>query len=346
MTVKKISATIRILLNNDTIIRKENKMEIKNVIAELLKKNEKIDNIWFIACGGSLAAYYPAKIFLETESKKLRVGYMNSSEFLNSTPKQFGENSILVVTSHRGNTPETVESGKFGKAKGVPVIAVTYNKESPIVEHADYVLTYSFGEDRDVAEEKTMVGLKLALELLNQVEGYSLYDKFLDGISKIDSIVKKAKETVQKNADSFAASHKDDKTIYTMASGAGFGAAHMQSTCILMEMQWINSAALHTGEFFHGPFEIVDDNMPFMLQLSVGSTRPLDERAVRFLDKYAKRVEIIDAEKLGLGAIDSEVVDYFNHSLFNNVYAVYNKKLSEIRNHPLTTRRYMWKVEY
>ncbi|MCQ2508628.1 MAG: phosphosugar isomerase, partial [Dorea sp.] len=36
----------------------------------------------------------------------------------------------------------------------------------------------------------------------------------------------------------------------------------------------------------------------------------------------------------------------FNHSLFNNVYPIYNHALSVERQHPLSTRRYMWRVEY
>ena len=55
---------------------------------------------------------------------------------------------------------------------------------------------------------------------------------------------------------------------------------------------------------------------------------------------------MLDAKEMGLSTIDVSVVDYFNHSLFNNVYPVYNKALAAIRQHPLTTRRYMWKVDY
>ena len=44
---------------------------------------------------------------------------------------------------------------------------------------------------------------------------------------------------------------------------------------------------------------------------------------------YAKRIEVIDAKDLGLSTIDASVVDYFNHSLFTNVYPVYNKALAE-----------------
>ena len=44
--------------------------------------------------------------------------------------------------------------------------------------------------------------------------------------------------------------------------------------------------------------------------------------------------------------LNGVVVDYFNHSLFNNVYPIYNAALAEARQHPLSTRRYMWKVAY
>ena len=54
----------------------------------------------------------------------------------------------------------------------------------------------------------------------------------------------------------------------------------------------------------------------------------------------------MDAKELGLSTIDASVVDYFNHSLYNNVYVVYNQALAEARQHPLSTRRYMWKVNY
>ncbi len=144
----------------------------------------------------------------------------------------------------------------------------------------------------------------------------------------------------------YAEEYKTDKVIYTMGSGAGFGAAYMQSICIYLEMQWINSAAIHSGEFFHGPFEITDASIPFFIQIAEGPTRALDERALKFLKRYGRRIEVVDAKELGLSTIDAGVVDYFNHSLFNNVFPVYNKALADARQHPLTTRRYMWKVEY
>ncbi len=324
-------------------------MTMKEIIAEIIaakKEDGGIREVYFVGCGGSLGAFYPAKIFLETEASAIRTGWITSNEFIHNTPRALGKNSVVITASHRGNTPETVKAAQMAHEAGVPVIALTWSPDSPITKVSDYVVGYTFGDGKDIAGEKTIVGLMAAVEILNQTEGYENYDKFLDGVSKIDGIVKRARKHVEKRAQTFAEEHREDSVIYTMGSGAGYGAAYMESICIFMEMQWINSSSIHTGEYFHGPFEITDQNTAFMIQVSEGPTRALDERALTFLNQYAKRVEVLDAKELGLSTIDSSVVSYFNHSLFNNVYDVYNHALADERQHPLTTRRYMWKVAY
>lgn len=323
--------------------------QIKGIISQILAdKKDKggVKQIYFVGCGGSLGALYPAKNFMEREAMTIKTGWISSNEFVHSTPRDFGENSIAVIACHKGNTPETIAAAKLGCEKGAAVIVLTWLEESEIIPYAQYPVFYTFGDNKDIAGEKTMCALYAAVELLQQTEGYENYDLFMEGADRIDGIVKRACKHVEKKAAAFAKEYKDDKVIYTMGSGAGYGAAYMESICIFMEMQWINSSSIHSGEFFHGPFEITDTEIPFLIQVSEGTTRPLDERALKFLKTYAKRIEVVDAKDLGLSTIDGKVVDYFNHSLFNNVYPVYNKALAAERQHPLTTRRYMWKVEY
>jgi len=330
--------------------------DIHAIIAEILE-NKKDDggvkNIYFVGCGGSLGALYPAKNFIERESLTLKTGWVSSNEFVHSTPRDFGKNSIICLACHKGNTPETIAAAKLGKEKGAAVIILTWLEESEIIEFGDYIIHYSFDAspdhlagDIDYAGEKVMCALQVAVELLNQTEGYENYDKFMQGVGMITTVIRKARAHVAQRALDFAEEYKNDPIMYTMGSGAGFGAAYMENICIFMEMQWIHSGTIHTGEFFHGPFEVTDANTPFVIQISEGSTRELDERCLNFLHTYAKRIEVLDAKELGLSVIDSSVVDYFNHSLFNNVYPIYNHALAEARQHPLTTRRYMWKVEY
>jgi len=113
-----------------------------------------------------------------------------------------------------------------------------------------------------------------------------------------------------------------------------------------MEMQWLNAASIHSGEYFHGPFEVTDKETPFILLMNEGRTRALDERAKTFLGQYAEKVEVVDAKELGINTIADEVVEFFNPILFYSIMCVYRAALADVRNHPLETRRYMGKVSY
>ena len=243
--------------------------EIKNVITEILESRKEeggIKALYFVGCGGSNGALYPAKTFMERECANIKSALINSNEFVYSTPKDLGKNVIVCLSCHKGNTPETINAAKLAKEKGAAVIILTWKEESEITPFGDYIINYTFGDNKDIAGEKIICALLVAVELLNQTEGYEHYEEFMDGVGRIDGIVKHACKHVEKRAELFAKEYKDDKIIYTMASGAGYGAAYMQSICIFMEMQWIHSSSIHSGEFFHGPFEITDKEVPFVLQ--------------------------------------------------------------------------------
>lgn len=93
---------------------------------------------------------------------------------------------------------------------------------------------------------------------MHRREGYANYDKFYEALGMISNIIRNARTHVAARAEAFAEEYQNDSVIYTMGSGAAYGAAYMESICIFMEMQWLDSSSIHTGEFFHGPFEVTD----------------------------------------------------------------------------------------
>ena len=114
----------------------------------------------------------------------------------------------------------------------------------------------------------------------------------------------------------------------------------------MMEMQHKHASYVNSGDFFHGAFELVDEHTLYVMLLNEGKTRPLDERVFAFLERYAAKVEAVDARSLGIGEISPAVVDVFNPLLFYSVMTAYRDALAEVRHHPVETRRYMWKVPY
>lgn len=322
------------------------KLSPKEIVKEVIS-NKEVKSIVFVGCGASKADLYPAKYFLDQNANQLRVSHFTANEFNYATPRSVDENTVVISASLGGTTPETVQANAVAKEKGATVISLTRSVDSPLTKDADYVIYHRFSENYAAKLEKTGYCLQLAVELLNQIEGYADYDKMMVGFSKIYDLSQESAEGARSQAKKFASRFKDEKVIYVMSSGATHEVAYSSSICLLMEMQWINSGTFHAGEFFHGPFEITDKNVPFILLMNDGRTRSIDARALTFLDRFDAKTEVVDALDWGLSAyIEKEVLDYFNPFVITAVFRVYAEELAKARQHPLTKRRYMWKLEY
>lgn len=306
-----------------------------------------ITKVCFVACGGSIAAFYPARFLLEKESKTLtRIGYYTANEFVKATPEFVDQNTLVIGCSHEGKTPETVAGLKLAQEKGAATIAFTLFPETEITQYGDQTVVYSWGANVVYSQKKEALGLRLAMELLNQIENWPKYEQAMSSFERYDQVALKAREKAIPQAQKFAQENALEKVLYTVGSGAAWGSAYMECICILMEMQWIHSNCIHSGEFFHGPLEIVDTETPFLLMMGDGSTRDLDERVKTFLEKWGRKYTIIDVKDYGINVLDNEVVEFFSPLLLTAVVDVYNQNLAQVRKHPLSTRRYMWKVAY
>lgn len=305
-----------------------------------------ISEVFFVACGGSLVDLYGSRYLLASETRKLRADAYTANEFAHVTPKVLGSQSIVIVCTHSGGTAEAVASAKIAQSAGALTVTLTNNDAAKIAGFSDHNIVYEWGDDTRVTDNPMAIALALSAEVLKQMDDYADYDDFRSAIAQIDSVVDAARETVRDRLDAFAENYANESLFYVLSSGASFGHAHGFAACSLMEMQWLNASAIHSGEFFHGPFEITDEQTNFIVLLNEGRTRPLDERVIAFLARHARRYEIIDARKLGIGALPATVVEYFNPVLFYSVLSDYRQALAEVRDHPLETRRYMGKVDY
>lgn len=322
-------------------------MEPKQIIEAIKKEVPTVKSVYFVGCGASKAELYPGKYFLEANARNIRVGHYTANEFLHATPVAVDETAIVVTCSLGGTTPETVAASKKAMDLGAKVIAVTHVDGSPLAKNAHYVILHGFEKNYAAKLEKMTNVLSLAVEILNQYEGYDRYDDMQTAFGKIYDLIEKAVSFVVPAAKNFAEDYKDAPVVYVMSSGATQEVAYAFSICLLMEMQWVNSGSFHDGEFFHGPFEIVEKDVPFILLMNEGRTRALDSRALDFLNRFQAKTTVLDGKDFGLASeVPASVAEYFNPMVLSAVLRVYAEQLSIKRNHPLTQRRYMWKLEY
>ena len=323
-----------------------NASALGEALAARAADGRQIAQVFLVACGGSLVDLYPSRFFLASEGSRLRTDLYTANEFVHAVPKALGDRSVVIVCSHGGDTPESVEAARIAQARGSLTVTLTHNKSSKIAACADHNIVYEWGDESSVQNNPMAITLALCLEILQQAEGYENYDDFRKAIQQIDEVVAAARNKVRERTATFAETYRDAELFYVLSSGASYGHAYGFAICSLMEMQRLNASAIHCGEFFHGPFEVTDKQTNFIVLLNHGRTRPLDERVIAFLERYAERYEVVDARELGIGVLPESVVDYFNPVLFYSVLCVYREALAKIRHHPLATRRYMGKVKY
>lgn len=325
---------------------RETSLEDMQKLITKVTKERQITNLVFIGCGASYSELYAAYYYVKQNAIDFKTELIQANEFNYAAPAYFGEHTVAVVASLGGTTKESIAAVANAKKKGAYVLALTYQPDSALTKEADYVLQHKFFESYATKASKQKVLLTFAVELLHKVEKTANYDQMIQGLSVIDSIANKAADGADEDAEAFAQAYKNEDHIFTLASGANQGVAYSTGNFIFMEMQWIKGTVLDTAELFHGPFELALKDVPYLVFMSDGRTRHLDSRALEFLQRFDTKYTVIDAKDYWLDSqIDSSVVEYFDPMVLTAVMRKFAEHLGDARNHPLSKRRYMWKLE-
>lgn len=309
-------------------------------------------HVFFVACGGSLAIMLPTKFLLDQHSP-LTSDVCNAAEFVARAPRSLGKDTLVVLCSTTGTTRETTAAAEFARAHGATTIGLTVAPTSPLAKACDHVVGfeahYTTGIPIDAKDSNYSRIYQLVMGLVALTGGEDLTGPLIDSLQALQPAIDRAHERLAPVFADYAPRFAKEDVIYTVASGASYGAAYSFAICVLMEMQWINSQAIHANEFFHGPFEVLDGDRAFILLKGLDTTRPLEERADVFLHRYGsdENILVIDAEKLDLTGIDPRFRGNLVPLIFFDTLWRFAYKIADLRQHEmLAARRYMKKTAY
>lgn len=325
-------------------MRELHRTQIERAIVALKQKGD-VNEVYFVACGGSQAVLMGGQYLFDKESSIPSHVY-TANEFVYDTPKRLCEKSLVISCSHSGNTPETVAATKLAGEKGAFTIALSNVEGSPLWEATKYPIHYDWGKDVRDEDKNKGVLYGLLFYLLRELSPDAKWDVCLDELEKLTALTAETKEQYRKQAEVWAKKCKREKMIYTIGSGINFGEVYATAMCWFMEMQWINSGCIHSGEYFHGPFEITDDNVPFMLVKSMGNTRYMDQRVEDFAIQFTKNLLVLDQLDLHVTQVAEEAKQYIAAILSGVVIRLFIEAIAFERGHSLDVRRYMWQMEY
>ena len=303
-----------------------------------------IERLYFSGCGAPLHAMSIAKYWVERVARDLEVRLYLAAELIHQDPPKLGEGTVVILGSDSGTTPETVQAAEFLRGKPCATIGITQQADSPLAQAVDHALPYGASQQGYFA--RAIVQQALVGAMLKELEGWTLHDAAMRSLDAFPGALADAVEASQPRAAEEARTYRDDRILYVVGSGPCFSTAYVLAVCMLMEMQWMHSFPIRAAEFFHGPFEVVDETTPLILLLGEDPSRPEAERVVRFCRGITERLMIYDAADFTMRGMSHAVRPLVAPFVLQAALDPLAQELAVWHDHPLSTRRYMGKVEY
>ncbi|WML53527.1 SIS domain-containing protein [Neobacillus sp. PS3-12] len=316
--------------------------QIEQDIDEVSGKQFK--NIFLLGSGGSIAIMYPFEYMLNSVSTIPAYAEI-ASEFMLQNHKQFGKDSLVILSSLSGTTTETVAAAKYCKKRGATTIGLVGELGTPLANLVDYPIA-NYAENDFSADSINLQMYIIVFRLIHNHGEFSDYETFISQLEGIPTELMNVKKATEKKAEEFANTYKDETYHMLVGSGTSWGRTYAYSMCVLEEMQWVRTKAIHAAEFFHGTIELVDEDMSMILLKSEDETRPLMDRVENFANDYTKKLTIFDTKDYLLNGINQEFRKYLAPLVLATALQRVSIHLEDKRGHSLDKRRYYRTVAY
>ena len=301
------------------------------------------ENIVILGIGGTWAEWYPVKLVME-QYTDMPVILENAGEFLVKKNKKYlSEKSCVLTASASGDTKEILKAVKMVKEMGISVYGFTKNSETPLAKLLTEAVYNPCGDCEDSYLMYFMLGLRL---LCNRGE-FDDYPRWADQMKNLHTNLVRVREEFEPRAKELACKYAKEPYTMFVGSGVTWGETYLFSMCILEEMQWVRTKSVTSADFFHGPLELVEKDVPVFLVKGEDEYRELDERVEKFAGKVTDKLEVFDTKQFKLEGIDDDFRVICSPMI---VTAILTERLAVhyelITGHSLSFRRYYRQFEY
>jgi len=179
-----------------------------------------------------------------------------------------GQRNLLLCVSRSGATSETVRAQQLFKSQvGGPVIAVTCEGGSPLVQDADLAIAIDAAQEASVAQTRSFSSMLVVVQQLSAlIAGHDLAASHL-----LPAICRRLLEQYGALAQSLGENSAIEKFFF-LGSDALYGIA-CEAMLKMKEMSLSYSEAYHTLEFRHGPMSMVGEDSLVIGMISPAAAR-------------------------------------------------------------------------
>ncbi|MGC8815310.1 MAG: glutamine--fructose-6-phosphate transaminase (isomerizing) [bacterium] len=250
----------RINLDNYSITLDD---KVKNLFDKVI---DKVDNVFYLACGTSYHAGLLGKYYT-WELTDLNADAFYASEYRYISKNTNLDKVLYVVISQSGETADTLFVARELKNIGANIIGIPN-----VIGSSLYREFISFdtraGIEIGVAATKTFTAQAIAILLLNlyifsiKNKNKELLNNLVKDLSEIHIIIDKFLEEYIDIQD-LAAKYKDYEHFLYLGRNFMYPIA-LEGALKLKEISYIHAEAYPSGEMKHGPIALIDSKMPTM----------------------------------------------------------------------------------
>jgi glutamine---fructose-6-phosphate transaminase (isomerizing) len=243
----------------------DTKMEEVEKISRLLKR-KKIEFVFLAARGTSDNAGLYAK-YLWGAFNGIPIALAAPSLFtIYKRPPKL-KNSLVVVISQSGQSPDILGVAEEGRRQGAMVLSITNDISSPIAEVSDFVIDICAGIEKAVAATKTYTAQLLAIAMLSVALNPEA--SRLSVLKRLPDLAKEAlslDEITQKAADEYMTMEQ------CVVLGRGFNYATAYEWSLkLKELAYVVAEPYSSADFQHGPVAVVSRDFPVLAVIPEGA---------------------------------------------------------------------------
>lgn len=243
----------------------------------------------FSGMGASFFAAMPAVSRMEQQGCAVQA--LESAELLHYGTPALRREDIGVLISRSGGSIEVVRLAEKMRAAGMTILGVTNVAQSPLQKLADETLVIGALADQLIAVQ-TYTGTVLALLLLAEQVTAGRSERLIDLSLAALPLLSEFIATAERASDDGHEWLDGRSPLYLLARGPALASA-CEGALLLHETAKSAAVAMSSGQFRHGPVEVVSEEFCAVVFGSPEATRKTDRLLAADLARMGARVRWI-----------------------------------------------------
>lgn len=243
----------------------------------------RIDNIIILGCGTSYHAGLLGVSYMKDLCNFNSIQIFDGAEFTEKDIPKIG-NTALVLLSQSGETKDLHRCIKIGKEKNLFLIGVINVVDSMIAREVHCGCYLNAGREVAVASTKSFTSQTIILSMMavwfSQIHNSNNYKRqtYIKCLRQLPFDLKKSIQDSKKHKDLYI-SMLNKPNMFVLGKGRSEAIAR-EGALKIKEITYIHAEGYSGSSLKHGPFALLDENMPVIM------VTPNDEHYVKMKNAY------------------------------------------------------------